>query len=141
VASTDINNKILPSSNWGQTHVDVAAPGENIYSTLPGGRFGYMTGTSQATAFVSGIAALLLAHDPKLTPQEIKDIIMRSVDPVPELKELIVSGGKVNAYSSLKLDEELKKSRQSGSAVSYLNQDKESNNIQNLFSGAGYSSF
>lgn len=64
VAATDINNKLIRSSNWGKTKVDVTAPGENIYSTLPGGRYGFMTGTSQATAFVSGIAALLLSKDP-----------------------------------------------------------------------------
>ncbi|HTL10897.1 MAG TPA: S8 family peptidase, partial [Bdellovibrionota bacterium] len=64
VAATDIHNNLLPSSNWGKNHVDVAAPGENIYSTLPGGRYGYMSGTSQATAFVTGIAALLLSRNP-----------------------------------------------------------------------------
>jgi thermitase len=101
VASTDMNNTLLPSSNWGKTHVDVAAPGENIYSTLPGGRYGYMTGTSQATAFVSGMAALLLAKDPTLTPLQIKEVIMASVDRFPQLEAKLVTGGRVNAYSAL----------------------------------------
>ena len=101
VASTDINNNLLPSSNWGKTHVDVAAPGENIYSTLPGGRFGYMTGTSQATAFVTGIAALLLSKDPTLTPVQLKEIIMASVDRFPQLESKLVTGGRVNAYAAL----------------------------------------
>ena len=69
VAAIDINNNLLPSSNWGPSKVDVAAPGENIYSTLPGGRYGYMSGTSQATAFVTGMAALSIegsnAHSSK----------------------------------------------------------------------------
>ncbi len=80
VAATDINNNLLKSSNWGRNGVDVAAPGENIYSTLPGGRYGYMTGTSQATAFVSGMAALLLSQNPKLTPAEVRAIIRASVE-------------------------------------------------------------
>jgi thermitase len=101
VASTDINNNLLPSSNWGKTHVDVAAPGENIYSTLPDGRYGYMTGTSQATAFVTGIAALLLAKDPTLTPVQIKEMIMSSVDRFPQLESKLVTGGRVNAYAAL----------------------------------------
>jgi thermitase len=101
VASTDINNNLLPSSNWGKIHVDVAAPGENIYSTLPGGRYGYMTGTSQATAFVSGMAALLLAKDPTLSPVQMKEIIMSSVDRFPQLESKLVTGGRVNAYSAL----------------------------------------
>ncbi len=101
VAATTINNRLLASSNWGKKKVTVAAPGENIYSTLPDGRYGYMSGTSQATAFVSGVAALLLSEDPTLTPIEIKHIIMGSVDPIPALRGKVASGGKVNAYQAL----------------------------------------
>jgi subtilisin family serine protease len=103
VAATDIHNNLLPSSNWGKKKVDLAAPGENIYSTLPGGRYGYMTGTSQATAFVTGVAALLLSQDPTLTPQDIREIVMNSVDPIPGLRDKVASGGRVNAYKALVL--------------------------------------
>lgn len=103
VAATDINNDLIPSSNWGHNKVDVAAPGENIFSTLPGGRYGYMSGTSQATAFVTGIAALLLSQNPNLTPVQIKQIIMKSVDHFSNLKGKVASGGRVNAYSALLL--------------------------------------
>jgi len=102
VAATDIHNNLLASSNWGKRSVDVAAPGENIYSTLPQGRFGYMSGTSQATAFVTGVAALLLSQDPTLSPQKLKAIITGSVDKVPQLQNKIASGGRVNAYSALR---------------------------------------
>jgi thermitase len=101
VAATDINNNLLASSNWGSQYVDVAAPGENIFSTLPGGRYGYMSGTSQATAFVSGMAALLLSQDSSLKPQQIKEIIMGSVDRFPQLAGKLVTGGRVNAYTAL----------------------------------------
>jgi subtilisin family serine protease len=101
VAATNIQNDLLKSSNWGKNSVDVAAPGENIYSTLPNGRFGYMSGTSQATAFVTGIATLLLSQDPTLTPQQIKEIIVNSVDKLPQLEGRIASGGRVNAYRAL----------------------------------------
>lgn len=101
VAATDTQNRLIASSNWGKNRVDVAAPGSNIYSTLPGGRYGYMTGTSQATAFVSGVAALLLAQNPKLTPVELKKLIVQSVDTIPELQNKISSGGRVNAYQAL----------------------------------------
>jgi subtilisin family serine protease len=101
VAATDIHNNLLATSNWGKKRVDVAAPGENIFSTLPGGRYGYMSGTSQATAFVTGIAALLLSHDPSLTPVQLKEIIMSSVDRFPQLETKLVTGGRVNAYSAL----------------------------------------
>jgi len=101
VAATDIRNNLLPTSNWGKTTVDVAAPGENIFSTLPAGRFGYMSGTSQATAFVTGLAALLLSHDPSLTPQQIKTFITANVDAFPHLQAKLISGGRVNAYRAL----------------------------------------
>lgn len=101
VAATDIHNNLLSSSNWGKSKVDVAAPGENIFSTLPGGKYGYMSGTSQATAFVTGVAALLLSQNPKLTPTELKQLIIKSVDPIAGLKGKIASGGRVNAYLAL----------------------------------------
>lgn len=101
VAATDIHNNLLKSSNWGKNKVDVTAPGENIYSTLPGNRFGYMTGTSQATAFVTGVAALLLAKDPSLTPVQIKQLILGSVDKFPQLTDKVFTGGRVNAYGAL----------------------------------------
>lgn len=101
VAAIDINNNLLPSSNWGATKVDVAAPGENIFSTLPNNRYGYMTGTSQATAFVSGLAALLLAKDPTLSPQRIREIIMASVDHKAQLEGKLATSGKINAYNAL----------------------------------------
>jgi len=58
VAATKQDGKLAPLSNYGDW-VDVAAPGYNIYSTLPDNDYGYKTGTSFATAYVSGIAALL----------------------------------------------------------------------------------
>lgn len=66
VTAIDENSKVLSSSNYGRNSVDIAAPGKSIISTLPGGKYGTMTGTSQATAYVSGTAALLMATNPDL---------------------------------------------------------------------------
>lgn len=101
VASIDSSDKILPSSNWGVKSVDVAAPGEGILSTIPGGKYGKMTGTSQATAFVSGLAALILSKSPNLNPNQIKDLIIKNVTPVASLRGKIASGGKIDAYRAL----------------------------------------
>ena len=103
VAATNIKNVIIPSSNWGVNHVHVAAPGENIFSTFPKGKYGYLTGTSQATAFVSGLAALILSENPKLKPLEIKQIIMDSSDKSKELENKVASGGRINAFAALKM--------------------------------------
>ena len=105
VASVDSAGKLLPSSNWGATSVDVAAPGEAIWSTTPGARYSKMTGTSQGTAFVSGIAALLLSKQPALTPVQLKSIIMSTVTKprvgTNFLNGKVASGGRVNAYEAL----------------------------------------
>ncbi|NQZ00519.1 MAG: S8 family serine peptidase [Bdellovibrionales bacterium] len=70
VTAINKSRKVLDSSNWGLNSVDLAAPGHNIYSLLPGNQYGFMTGTSQATAFVSGVAALVMAQDPELRSAE-----------------------------------------------------------------------
>lgn len=72
VAALDQRRRLLASSNFGKNSVDIAAPGKDIVSTLPGGKLGPMSGTSQATAFVSGTAALLMASSPALqTPEQL----------------------------------------------------------------------
>jgi thermitase len=101
VASIDIHGRITASSNWGRTTIDVAAPGWNIVSTLPGNTYGSMSGTSQATAFVSGAAALLLSINDKLSPKDIKLIISNSVEKTATLTDIVMSGGSLNAHKAL----------------------------------------
>ena len=60
VAATDSNDCVASWSSWGDW-VDVAAPGVDIYSTLPGNRYDSKSGTSMAAAHVSGLAGLLFA--------------------------------------------------------------------------------
>ena len=101
VASIDSENKLLPSSNWGVQTVDVAAPGDAILSTIPGGLHGKMTGTSQATAFVSGIAALILSQQPGLTPIQVKDVILKNVVLCASLRGKVATAGKVDALKAV----------------------------------------
>ncbi|MBI3543128.1 MAG: S8 family serine peptidase [Deltaproteobacteria bacterium] len=103
VSAINIHNELLPSSNWGHVRVDVAAPGENILSTVPGGKYAYMSGTSQATAFVTGLAALLLSKNRSLHPEQVRDLVRASADKLPSLRDKVFSGGKVNAYAALAL--------------------------------------
>ncbi|MDC6350666.1 S8 family serine peptidase [Zeaxanthinibacter sp. PT1] len=65
-------------SNYGKVNVDVFAPGGKVYSTLPGNEYDFMGGTSMAAPAVSGVAALVWSHYPKLSASEVKKIIMES---------------------------------------------------------------
>lgn len=102
VAATNYRGELAKTSNYGPRTVDIAAPGEQIYSTLPGGRYGKMTGTSQATPFVTGAVALLLATYPSLTPAEVKWSLLKSTDPLPARdRKKVLTGGKLNIYRAL----------------------------------------
>jgi thermitase len=65
-------------SNYGTATVHVAAPGENIMSTLPNNKYGNLSGTSMATPLVSGLVALLKAQDKSLTGAQIRAILQTS---------------------------------------------------------------
>jgi len=90
----------VQSSNYGPVTVDLAAPGKNIYSTIPGG-YGYMGGTSMAAPHVAGVAGLTKAYHPGYTNLQIKDAILSGVDPKPGFSGMLLTGGRLNAYRSL----------------------------------------
>lgn len=97
VTAHDRNLQMLSSSNWGKRSVDISAPGYRIKSALPKSRAGYLTGTSQATAFVSGAAALLMSQYPELKTEEIKAIIKKSAKKEITLLSKCSSGGRLDA--------------------------------------------
>ena len=108
VAATDHNDQLSSFSNYGRTTVDLGAPGgsntrdnRDIFSTIPGGGYGLKAGTSMAAPHVAGAAALLLAEDPSLTPEELKDILMTTVDPVSDLQGRTVTGGRLNLNEAI----------------------------------------
>lgn len=100
VTAHDQNLKTLNSSNYGAKSVDISAPGHRIKSALPNGRSGFLTGTSQATAFVSGVAALLKAQFPDLTTDHIKELIVRSAKKEVTMINKCVAGGRLDAHKA-----------------------------------------
>ncbi len=101
VTAHDQNLKILSSSNWGKSNVDLGAPGHQINSSLPKNQAGFLTGTSQATAFVSGVAGLLKSQFPKLKSQEIKNIIQASAKKEITLMGKCASQGRLEAGQAM----------------------------------------
>ncbi len=65
-------------SNYNQKHVDVFAPGQEIYSTVPDGKYEYAQGTSMASPVVAGVAAVLLSYMPNLTPAQIIESLVNT---------------------------------------------------------------
>jgi thermitase len=102
VGATDYNDQRAPFSNYGAANVDLFAPGVRIRSTWPGDAYRFEEGTSMAAPHVSGEAALLLAVAPSLTAQELKELILGTVDPRPGLSGLSVTGGRSNAGAALR---------------------------------------
>jgi thermitase len=101
VAATDNRDKLATFSNYGATTVDLAAPGVNIASTLPGNGYGYYSGTSMATPHVTGVAVLLKSQNPTLDDAQIKSAILDSVDKRSSLSGKVLVGGRLNAASAL----------------------------------------
>lgn len=88
-------------SNYGHRSVSVGAPGWDIVSTQAGAWYIYLSGTSMATPHVTGIAALLWAHEPLLTPAQVKQRIIATVEPNYSFASRSVSAGQANAYNAL----------------------------------------
>lgn len=65
-------------SNYNQKMVNVFAPGDKIYSTVPDGKYEYLQGTSMASPVVAGAAAVLWGYMPNLTPQQIIESLVKT---------------------------------------------------------------
>ncbi|MDR0232630.1 MAG: S8 family serine peptidase [Dysgonamonadaceae bacterium] len=76
VASTDQYDNLSYFSNYGANSVHIAAPGSDILSTVPNGRYEAFSGTSMASPYVAGVAALIKSVKPDLSPAQLKEILI-----------------------------------------------------------------
>lgn len=115
-------NLLANFSNYGKTHVDVFAPGVQIYAPTPLNNYEFLGGTSMASPNVTGVAALIRSHFPKLSAKQVKQVIMDSglqpeIDVVLggdasnkiPFKDASKSGRMVNLYNALIMAERLSK--------------------------------
>ncbi|MFH1784304.1 MAG: S8 family serine peptidase [bacterium] len=114
VGATDVDDRKASFSNYGDM-VDVTAPGYNILSLRASGTDMYndgshtvdeyyykASGTSMATPFVSGLAALILSRNPNLTREDVELAIISSVDDIGAVgKDSSFGYGRINAYKAL----------------------------------------
>ena len=103
VAASDRRDRLASFSNYGRTRVHLAAPGVDIVSTTPGEEWSYMDGTSMASPYVAGAAALVRELAPGLNPAAVRALLMSSVDPLSSGGDRIASGGRLNAFAALDL--------------------------------------
>jgi subtilisin family serine protease len=100
VASTGRTDGLSSFSNWGTRTVDLAAPGEDILSTVPGG-YASFSGTSMATPHVSGAAALVLSLVPSASVADLRASLLGGVDRRSGLSSRTVTGGRLSARGAL----------------------------------------
>jgi subtilisin family serine protease len=105
VAATDRSDRLLDFSNYGAKSVDLAAPGDDVYSTVPPSSdpsgYAAFSGTSMAAPFVAGAAALYLSKFPEATVDQVRAALLGAVDPLPSLAGKTVTGGRINLAKAL----------------------------------------
>jgi subtilisin family serine protease len=105
VAASDHNDSLAGFSNYGATTVDLAAPGQDVVGgvIVPPNSWDSDSGTSFSSPKVAGVAALIKAVRPEAPPVEVAKMIIDSADHLPGLSGKMVSGGRLNAGSALRL--------------------------------------
>jgi subtilisin family serine protease len=105
VAATDQNDRKASFSNFGQQSVHLGAPGVYILSLLPGNRFNFnnefASGTSGAAPHVTGAAGLIWNYYYYFNYSQVRGMILRYVDILPELQRFVYTGGRLDAYGAL----------------------------------------
>ena len=150
VANSDGNDAKAATSNYGVTSVDLAAPGELIYSVNGADSFSYtiMSGTSMSTPLVAGALALLRSVDHQKTAAELIACLNSTVDKSSTWTTLVKSGGRLNVDKALKSLNFINSAPYFGSATKGLRPvqipnrafdhcitafDKESNSLSNTY--------
>ncbi len=102
VANITESDALSASSNYGVKTVDIAAPGNNIMSTIndSDSAYGPLSGTSMASPLVASAAAVVLAVNPNLTPSEVVEILTKSADSSAPLEGKVKGAARLNAHKA-----------------------------------------
>lgn len=101
VAAHNAQDGLASFSSYGKRSVHVAAPGENIISTVTGGKYDNYSGTSMATPHVSGVIGLYIAENGRTAHEDLRERVMGTAVPGRAYRKKVISGGRINAYNLL----------------------------------------
>jgi subtilisin family serine protease len=101
VGATGATDTRASFSNYAPSQVDIAAPGVNVLSTLPGDQYGYYSGTSMASPHVAGVAALVFAAYPTRSVRDVETAILNGADRRTGLSTYFAGGRRLNAAGAL----------------------------------------
>jgi subtilisin family serine protease len=101
VSATDAYDRLFPASNRG-VHIAVSAPGVDIFLPAPDGKYQMTSGTSFSAAYISGLAALMMARNPQLAPAEVRAILIKTARDLglPGRDDLF-GAGEADAFSAV----------------------------------------
>jgi thermitase len=101
VSATNSSDVRTSWSNFG-AHVDLAAPGEGIYTTTWGQGYTAVSGTSYSAPMAAGVAALVMSANPALSPQEVEQILFSTaVDLGVAGKDIYYGHGRIDARAAV----------------------------------------
>jgi subtilisin family serine protease len=103
VGATDVFDQFASFSNYGEL-VDLVAPGTPIRTTVIGGGYAYVSGTSYAAPIVSGVAALMFAGNPSISPSEIEQsLVITAIDFGEPGEDDYFGHGRIDAFEAVKM--------------------------------------
>ncbi|MDQ3111844.1 MAG: S8 family serine peptidase [Bacteroidota bacterium] len=103
VAATSSNDAKASFSNYG-SWIDISAPGNNIYSTLPSNGYGNLSGTSMACPLVAGLAGLMLSLNPLMTAADVRNCIQNNATNINAQNSSYIGqlgAGRIDANASM----------------------------------------
>lgn len=103
VAATGRGGSLAGFSNYGATLTHLGAPGVGILSTVPGGRFQNMDGTSMATPVVAGAVALFWSKNQSMKAMDVRNAVLSTTKATPSLKGRTMTGGRLDIQALLSL--------------------------------------